>query len=263
MPDRVTRLLDNRQLTTDDIMRLIPVIDVKNGLVVRGVGGRRDEYQPIVSCLTASAEPLTVVRALIEAVHPAEIYIADLNAIKGDVPAWAIYRDLRTLGVPLWVDAGVRLVDDAVKLAEAGIAGVICGLETLTGPTTLVQIVERLGAKRVIFSLDLKNGRLLGNIAAWSLAPDEPVALAGKICAMGVRQLIVLDLAAVGEGSGVATLDLCRTISTNFPGLQIYAGGGVRGHDDLARLSAAGVAGALVASALHAGRIKSIHPAKT
>ena len=41
-------------------MRIIPVLDVLGGCVVRGVGGRRDEYRPIVSKLCNSREPPAV-----------------------------------------------------------------------------------------------------------------------------------------------------------------------------------------------------------
>jgi phosphoribosylformimino-5-aminoimidazole carboxamide ribotide isomerase len=37
----------------------------------------------------------------------------------------------------------------------------------------------------------------------------------------------------------------------------VFAGGGIRGFDDLARLAAAGCAGALVASALHDGALSA------
>jgi uncharacterized protein related to proFAR isomerase len=40
-----------------------------------------------------------------------------------------------------------------------------------------------------------------------------------------------------------------------LPGVSIYSGGGVRDHADLRALESAGAAGALVATALHEGRI--------
>jgi phosphoribosylformimino-5-aminoimidazole carboxamide ribotide isomerase len=236
-------------------VRIIPVIDLKDGLVVRGVGGRREEYRPIVSRLTPSARALDVASALINAVHPAELYLADLGAIGGRSPAWDVYRELWSLGLPLWVDAGVRSAQDAVALAEAGAAGVVCGLETLAGPAVLQQAVARLGAERIIFSLDLKDGQLLGNPSAWRVAPGAALAMVDRVKALGVRRLIVLDLADVGEARGVGTLELCRTIASAHAELEIYTGGGVRGPEDLAQLDKAGVTGALVASALHSGDV--------
>ena len=44
-------------------MLAIPVLDVLNGVIVRGVGGRRNEYRPVESVLTQSARPLDVAQA--------------------------------------------------------------------------------------------------------------------------------------------------------------------------------------------------------
>ena len=67
--------------------------------------------------------------------------------------------------------------------------------------------------------------------------------------------MIVLDLAAVGVGGGVATVELCRQIGSRYPGVELITGGGIRNIDDLRQLRAAGIHGALVASALHNGSI--------
>jgi phosphoribosylformimino-5-aminoimidazole carboxamide ribotide isomerase len=57
----------------------------------------------------------------------------------------------------------------------------------------------------------------------------------------------------VGRGTG--TLELVRRLRLSHPRLEITAGGGVRGVDDLRQLAEAGCDAALVASALHDGRI--------
>ncbi len=71
----------------------------------------------------------------------------------------------------------------------------------------------------------------------------------------GVRRMIVLDLARVGMGEGVGTEQLCRSLACRLPELEIIAGGGVRGPGDLDSLARAGCDAALVASALHDGRL--------
>jgi phosphoribosylformimino-5-aminoimidazole carboxamide ribotide isomerase len=236
--------------------RLIPVIDLKGGHVVRGIGGRREEYQPIVSCLTSSSRPGQVAQALVQNYRPREIYLADLDSIAGETPAWPVYAEIQHTGVELWVDAGIRDMDRARKLARAGIAGIVYGLESLPGPKLLRDAIDALGPEQVIFSLDLKNGRPLGDARAWS-TPEEAEGVVLQAVEQGARRIIVLDLARVGEGQGAGTLDLCRKIADRHPHLEIIAGGGVRGPDDLSEMKAAGIAGALVASALHDSRIRS------
>ncbi|MBO0697666.1 MAG: hypothetical protein J2P46_04680 [Zavarzinella sp.] len=227
-------------------MRLIPVLDVMNGVVVRGVGGRREEYRPVKSRLTSSTDPVEVARALTDAFRPRELYLADLDAIRGAPPALDLYRGIMDLGVRLWVDAGVRDASQARPVADAG-CDVVAGLETVPGPEVLREIVAAVGAERVVFSLDLRDGVPL---RAW---PSSPVSAA---VASGITRLIVLDLARVGGGAGTGTGDLCREIASRYPQVEVIAGGGIAGRDDVRRLESIGVRGVLVASALHDGRIK-------
>src|SRR5262245_49628007 len=222
------------------------------GVVVRGVAGRRGEYRPVVSRLTDSPEPLAVARAFRTHFGLVEIYLADLDAIAGAPPALDAYSRLRSDGFRLWVDAGVRTAADARRLAAAGLEGVVAGSETLSGPDELRRAVEEVGPGRLLFSLDLKGGRLLGDAAAWGT--DDGSSVAARAVGVGVRRLIVLDLERVGVGSGVGTEALCARLAEAHPGIELVAGGGLHGPDDLDRLSAASVSAALVASALHDGR---------
>src|SRR5947209_12391949 len=121
-------------------MRVLPVLDIKNGEVVHGVAGRRDEYRPIRSCLTPSARPADVARAFQEHFGWSEIYLADLDAIAGAPPALDLYRTLGTVGCRLWVDAGLRSGTDVEPLLGTDITGIVAGLETLAGPPALAEV---------------------------------------------------------------------------------------------------------------------------
>jgi phosphoribosylformimino-5-aminoimidazole carboxamide ribotide isomerase len=235
-------------------VRIIPVLDLKGGLVVRGIGGRRDEYRPVVSGLVSSAEPLDVARAFRDRFHVAEVYVADLDAIAGASPRSDIYAALEGLGLRLWVDAGVRDAAQACQLARAGIDTLVVGLETIRGKAALAAAYEAIGPERLVFSLDLKAGEVLGDPKEW---PErDPWSVAAAAVAIGIRRLLVLDLAQVGTGGGTATEDLCRRLAQTHPNVELATGGGVRGPDDIRRLRDAGVRAVLVASALHDGRLK-------
>ena len=71
-----------------------------------------------------------------------------------------------------------------------------------------------------------------------------------------MRRLLVLDLQRVGVGSGIGTEDLCSHLISRYSDLELITGGGVRDAADLRRLKDLGIAGVLVASALHDGRLK-------
>lgn len=235
-------------------MRLIPVLDLLGGVVVRGVGGRRHEYRPVVSKLAASCGPVEMAHAFRNHFGFTELYLADLDAIAEAPPALATVAALRAAGFRLWVDAGVREPAQAAALAAAGIEGVVLGLETIAGPTALARACAELGSERVVFSLDLKDGLPLGKVSSWE-GPDAK-AMARQAVTLGVRRLLVLDLARVGTRTGAGTEELCKRLADDYPEIELTAGGGVRDLSDLRRLEQCGVAAVLVASALHDGRLR-------
>src|SRR4051812_35568829 len=88
-------------------MRILPVLDLKGGAVVRGIAGRRSEYRPIESRLCGDASVRGVAGALKTTFGFDECYVADLDAIGGAEPAWALYDAARSEGFRLWIDAGI------------------------------------------------------------------------------------------------------------------------------------------------------------
>lgn len=238
-------------------MQIIPVIDLLGGHVVRGIAGRRESYRPIESRIAADSRPATIARALVERFGFGTAYVADLDAImhgRPDVPSWG---EIAAAGLDLLVDAGtgdsarVRQIAKVVGAAKLPLQ-LILGLESLASPEELRAINDFLRTKPPIFSLDLKAGKPITRIAAWQeLSPIEIANIVGQSSA----GIIVLDLADVGTGRGASTLPLCRELREANPNLRIIAGGGVRGVADLRAMDEAGCDGALVASALHDGRL--------
>lgn len=223
-------------------MDLIPVIDVLNRQVVRGVAGRREEYRPIRSIWTASTEPVAVARALVENYGCRSIYLADLDAIVHGRREWKLYESLAALGAALIVDSGLRVLED---LSPVSPVRPVIGLETIDSVEEMTRCIEKWGPNRVVFSLDMKEGRPLD----WS---DDPLEVADLAYRAGVRRMILLDLARVGTGEGVGTQGLADRIKTEHPDIQIILGGGIRTLEEFHSLRCDGV---LVASALHDGRI--------
>ena len=235
---------------------ILPVLDLMQSQVVRGIAGRRDDYRPIVSKLIDTAQPLAVARAFRTHFGFDEFYLADLDAIQNGQPAFEVYDRLQREGFRLWIDAGIRTGrDDALAaLLETDAAGIIVGLESVAGPGQLREIVQLTGVRRCVFSLDLNAGRPLGRADLWHTFDPWTIAQ-HAVDALGVRRLIVLDLSRVGVGDGVGTEEFCLRLKRTYPEVEITAGGGVRGADDVRRLHTIGVDCVLVASALHDGRI--------
>ncbi len=226
-------------------MNVVGVLDLLHGQVVRGIAGQRERYRPIVSSLCSSSDPLIVASALINQFALRELYLADLDAIAGAEPAWHTYRALASLGVTLWIDAGVRNVQDGLRLSEHGT--VIVGLETVHSLNVVEQLVARLG-EQIVFSLDLK----CGIPVAWG---NDAVQIAEAVICRGVRRVLLLDLSCVGVAQGTGTEHLCVCLKSRFPDIELSVGGGVRGLIDLHRLQNYRVQTVLVASALHDGQL--------
>ena len=234
-------------------MRIIPVLDIRDAKVVRGVAGQRDQYRPVESCLTDSFEPLAVANAFRNTFGLSTLYVADLDAILNTEPNVEIYEELKADGFELLIDAGMRNVLDVDVMLMAGASKAVVGLETWPLLASLEMMLQKVGRDRVIFSLDLKSGRPIRRFD--DMVSDDPVEIGCAAIECGICELIVLDLAAVGVSSGPATLELCQSLRDFAPKLKLITGGGIRSSNDLSTLRSAGVNGVLVASALHNGSI--------
>lgn len=239
-------------------MRIIPVLDLQQGQVVRGIAGRRHEYRLVESILCREPTPLTLARAFRTELGLAELYVADLDAIAGSPPAWGIYRVLLDDGFKLLIDAGVSSEDRAdefARLAESANGGltVIVGLESLASPALLSSLLDRIDRRRAVFSLDLFGGVPRTGGPGWKGMSAVDVGQAAIRC--GTQRMIVLDISRVGIGQGVGTEPVCRALKASHGGLELIGGGGIRSVADIQSLEQAGCDAALIASALHDGRI--------
>lgn len=211
------------------------------------------------SVLHEGPDPVALARACRDAVGARELYLADLDAIAGAPPAVATYNALRSLGLDLWVDAGLR--DRPMLAALPDGLHVVAGLETLDGPGALAAILDATGPDRLVFSLDLRGGRpIVPASADWGT--DDPHELAGVALAIGLRRILLLDLARVGTGEGPGHVALLASLAAGHPAVEWSLGGGVAGPADLDRLADAGAAAVLVGSALHDGRIGGMASAR-
>jgi phosphoribosylformimino-5-aminoimidazole carboxamide ribotide isomerase len=154
------------------------------------------------------------------------------------------------------VDAGTHLPEGALEVLSCGASEVVVGLETLHAFSDLKSIADLVGSSRVVFSLDLRLGNPILHPAmedARGAGPDA-VELAEQAATVGAGTVLVLDLGRVGTGVGV-DLGLMEGMRRRLPNIRLLAGGGVLTRLDLERMRDAGCDGALVASAIHTGRL--------
>lgn len=222
-------------------MKIIPVIDLLDGQVVHARRGERTGYQPLCSSLCEGSAPLLVARALLELYPFPTLYIADLDAIQGRGNNWLTLLKLRTAfpRTTLWLDSGVEHPQACGTVRRAGFCCVI-GSEKLGSLAQFTGLVA--ATPDCVLSLDFGPSGLLG--------PADLLTTPGT----WPRHLIAMTLPRVGSGEGpdMATLAM---LQQQAQGRHVYAAGGVRHTEDLARLMAQSVEGVLVASALHDGTL--------
>jgi phosphoribosylformimino-5-aminoimidazole carboxamide ribotide isomerase len=230
-------------------MLLIPVIDLLQGQVVHARRGERENYRPILSSLCAGSNAADIVTALLELQSFSHLYIADLDAIQNNGENLNIINKLQNTftNLTFWLDAGVCDVASYEKLAAQILGRLVIGSETLQDLSLLNTRPEnKLARTAPILSLDFQGEQFRGETSLQHnsmLWPDD---------------VIVMTLSRVGANSGPdfeRLAQLIKLAQLSSPQKNIYAAGGVRHVADLYQLRDMGVTGALVASALHDGRI--------
>jgi HisA/HisF family protein len=224
---------------------VIPVIDVAHGQVVRAVKGKRSSYKPIETPLSPSPDPAEIALGLARIFPFRKLYVADLDGIEG--------RGRNTHLVPIlsqalsraeiWIDAGTGSRGAARAILAAPVATLVVGTESIE----TVRVWQEIAAEapsRTILSLDYRQGEFMGPEAMLNDSSLWP------------SRIIVMTLDRVGANAG-PDFDRLGDVVARAKGRSVYAAGGIRDRADLEDIRKLGVAGALVATALHSGKISA------
>jgi phosphoribosylformimino-5-aminoimidazole carboxamide ribotide isomerase len=240
-------------------MRLIPVIDLKDGAAVHAVRGERGRYRPVNSRLVSRGNARALLQSFAR-LGLQELYIADLDAIQGLGQHRTLIAELvRQVDMIIMVDAGAANLAQAREVLALGAQKVIIASETLVDWGELAAMRAQLPASRLVFSLDMRSGRVLARNP--DLAALDPLAILGRVQDYQIQEVILLDLARVGTSRGLDQ-GLIAAAHAAYPDLRLLAGGGVRHAKDLQDLQRAGAAGALIATALHNGTLEQAQVAE-
>jgi uncharacterized protein related to proFAR isomerase len=227
-----------------DRMEVIPVIDLKNGEVVRARRGERHLYEPISTPLAPTSRAAALIEGFLALHKFRTIYVADLDAIEGKGTHAGAIAELEDTFPELrfWVDCGIGTGAEADAWLAGHRGDLVLGSESLRDLGFIARLPQ---SPRSLLSLDFRGEEFQG-----------PARLA-EDALLWPERLIVMTLARVGSKEGP---DFDRLIDIGAKAgsrRAIYAAGGVRGPKDLRLLEKAGMAGALVASALHDGSISA------
>jgi phosphoribosylformimino-5-aminoimidazole carboxamide ribotide isomerase len=223
-------------------LEILPAIDVLGGRAVRLAGGKPDE-------VTLEGGEPSELSARLAGEGAERLHLVDLDGAFSGVPSIELVERVAAAGsVPLQVGGGYRSLDAIAAALDAGADRVMVGTAALA-PGFLEEAVGRFGGSLVV-AVDVRDGRVA--VEGWTEVSElTPAELAERCASLGVARLLVTSATRDGSLSGP---DLSLVENVLAAGLPVLAAGGIATLDDLRALRRTGCEGAVVGSALMAGR---------
>lgn len=234
-------------------MDLYPAIDLRGGRCVRLYQGDYDRETHY------GDDPVSQARAFADAGAP-WIHVVDLDAARSGE---ATNRDViaaicSAVDVPVQSGGGVRTVDAASALADAGVARVVIGTAALENPALVAAVASR---QPVAVGLDARGSDLAAH--GWEVSSGlDLVTVARGFADAGVAAFVVTEIARDGTLEGPSIEQLRDVLTALVPfgsrGPAVIASGGVGTVAHLVELAALsveglGLGGAIMGRALYEG----------
>ena len=227
-------------------MKIFPAIDLFDGKAVRLLRGRYEDMT------IYSNDPPQIGRDF-AAAGAEYIHIVDLEGAKdGTTPNFdTVCRIKEASGCFCEIGGGIRSMDVIRRYMDAGIDRVILGTAAVTDRAFLEETVAAYGEK-IAVGIDLKDGYVA--IKGWTEKTQlTAVDFCEQMQALGVTTIIVTDISKDGAMKGT-NHGLYEELSARL-GMQLVASGGVSSIDDVKRLAARGLYGAIIGKAYYTGAI--------
>jgi imidazoleglycerol phosphate synthase cyclase subunit len=227
--------------------RILPCLDVKDGRVVKGIKfqGLRDAGDPAERA------------AAYEAQGADELVILDVSATtEGRKTAAETVRRVRdVLSIPLTVGGGVRSVEDAGRLLDAGADKVAVNTAAVRDPSLISAIAQRFGRQCAILALDAAARPEGGWEVVVSSGRErtglDAIAWAREAVSRGAGEIVLTSWDRDGTRQGY-DLPLLTAASAAVP-VPIVASGGADSAQHLLEGLRAGADAVLAASIFHYG----------
>jgi cyclase len=230
------------------LRRVIPCLDVDRGRVVKGTNfvGLRDAGDPVELAARYDAEGADELVFLdITASHEQRETIVELAR-----------RTAEDVFIPFTIGGGVRAVEDAQAVLDAGADKVSVNSAALARPELIAELAEVFGSQCVVVAIDAKREQggwgVYVNGGRTRVDGREAVAWAGGAEERGAGEILLTSMDRDGTTEGYE-LDLTRAVADRV-GIPVIASGGA---GELEHLSAAITEGhadaVLCASIFHYG----------
>lgn len=222
-------------------IEVIPAVDVLGEGAVRLHQGAYD------AVVEQAGDPVALARRF-AAAGARRIHLVDLDGARSGRVRPDLVRLVAATVAPALLQAsgGIRSLDDAHSLLEAGADRVIVGTAAFPDPAPWA---EALGEKLVV-ALDVRDGQV--RTAGWTEGSGLTIEDAVRRCLdAGVQRV---HCTAIDRDGTLAGPDVALVGSVASSGIRVLAAGGVRSPNDVAALAAVGAEAVVVGRALLADR---------
>ena len=227
-------------------MYIFPAIDLFEGKAVRLYKG--DYAQMTVY----NDDPVSVAKDF-AAAGATHLHVVDLEGARsGETPNLDTVAALAAnAGLFTEVGGGIRSMEVVERYLNAGVHRVILGTAAVNDEAFLKEALARYGDK-IAVGVDIKDGFVA--IKGWTeKSALDALEFCEKMERLGVKTIICTDISKDGAMKG-ANHELYRTLSKRF-GVRIIASGGVSSIEDVKKLAALDIYGAIIGKAYYTGAI--------
>jgi cyclase len=230
------------------LKRVIPCLDVDAGRVVKGTNfvGLRDAGDPVELAERYDAEGADELVFLdITASHEARETIVELARRTAD-----------NVFIPFTIGGGIRSVEDAQAVLDAGADKVSVNSAALDRPELLTELAETFGTQCVVIAIDAKRRDggwdVYVNGGRTLVEGREAVAWAREAVERGAGEVLLTSMDRDGTTDGY-DLELTRAVAAAVP-VPVIASGGAGELEHLSEaISEGGADAVLCASIFHYG----------
>ena len=219
--------------------RLIPCLDVANGRVVKGVSfvGLRDVGDPVELAKFYSDGGAD------------ELVFLDITATpEGSKTMTSVVAQVAdVLEIPFTVGGGIRTVDDASRIIEAGADRVSLNSAALSNPELISEIAELFGSQAVVVAIDAGDG-VVHTHGGRNATEIKTVPWAIEAARRGAGEILLTSIRQDGQRTGF-DLELTRQVreAISIPVIASGGAGNAQHVVDALRITDA----ALIASIVH------------
>lgn len=232
-------------------MLIIPAIDLYQGGCVRLKQG---EFSDITQFSQSPIE-----RAAYFAKAGASVmHVVDLDGARmGAMQQLPLISAMNAPGLIVQAGGGIRTLAQAQDCLDAGIVRLVLGSIALTNPQLTLEIIETIGAERIVLALDVRitDSVAVPAINGWEANSSKTLwQVVDYYQDCGIKNILCTDIACDGMMNG-PNFDLYEQAIARFPAINWQASGGVRHDEDLKRLADLGLHGAILGLTLYQNNI--------